>query len=227
MQISKNEILFIYNSNDLQDRQALGYAKSLPNHKIKEVDLQKDSFTETQIKQIADMLQVEPVSLLDPNSDLYKSDYSKVKLSRSGALKVMAARPELIKTPIALYNDRAVPIGSPYQLVKQDLEQLVSIKDFASPSGAANIRHDKQRQLFYADLGTARMKLDYRLITPDIIDFTSTYVPPKYRNRGLGNKLVSVGLKYAADEGLRVKATCPFVSEVARQHPDYRHLLLD
>ena len=226
MQISKNEILFIYNSNHLQDRQALGYARSLPNHKIKEVDLQKDSFTETQIKQIADMLEVEPVSLVDSNSDIYKNSYSNTGLTGRGALKAMASTPELMKTPIALYNDQAVPIDSPYQLVKQDLDKMVSIREFATPSRGSYIRHDKQQHLFYAELGAERMNLKYTRLIPGTLDFISTYVPPKYRNQGLGNKLVNVGLKYAHDEGFKVKATCPFVAEVVKQHPKYHRLLV-
>jgi predicted GNAT family acetyltransferase/arsenate reductase-like glutaredoxin family protein len=225
MQISKNEILFIYNSNDLQDRQALGYARSLPNHKIKEVDLQKDSFSETQIKQIADMLEIEPVSLVNSKSDIYKRTYSDVELTGSGALKAMASKPELMKTPIALYNDQAVPIDSPYQLIKQDLNKLVSIQDYTSPPNGANIRHNQEQQMFYADLGHEIMTLEYSTAS-DVIDFTSTYVPSKYRNRGLGHKLVNVGLKYAADNNLKVKASCPFVEEVVKQHPKYQHLIL-
>lgn len=129
MHISKNEILFIYNSKDLQDRQALGYAKSLPNHKVKEIDLQKDKFTELQVEQIAEMLEVDPVSLIDHNSDTYQKTYSSVELTRSGALKAMASKPELMKTPIALYNDQAEPIDTPYQIVKWDIEKLPSIKE--------------------------------------------------------------------------------------------------
>jgi predicted GNAT family acetyltransferase len=35
-----------------------------------------------------------------------------------------------------------------------------------------------------------------------------------------------VGLKYAADNNLKVKASCPFVEEVVKQHPKYQHLIL-
>ena len=136
MEIAQKEILFIYNSNDLQDRQALAYAKSLPDYKIKELDLQKESLTETQVKQIADLLEIEPVLLIDQNSQIYQQSYSSAELTSNGALKAMASEPVLIKTPIAIYNDRAVPIRSPYHLVKKDLEKLPSIREHAqSPNG--------------------------------------------------------------------------------------------
>ncbi len=35
MEIAENEMLFIYDSNDLQDREALAYAKSLKHYHVK------------------------------------------------------------------------------------------------------------------------------------------------------------------------------------------------
>ncbi len=226
MQISKKEILFIYNSNDLQDRQALGYAKSLPNHKVKELDLQKDNFTETQVKQIADLLEVEPVSLMDRSSDTFKKSFANVDLSGSDALKAMASKPELIKTPIAVYNDQAVSIRSPFQLVKQDLDQLPSIQDYSAPSNGIEIVHDTGNHKFFANLGKEQMVLEYQPLSPGAIDFTSTYVPVDYRNQGLGTKLVSFALRYADVENLKVRASCPFVAEYLEDHPKYSHLLM-
>lgn len=226
MQISKNEILFIYNSKDLQDRQALVYAKSLPNHRIKEVDLQKDSFTETQVKQIADMLEVEPDSLIDHASELYKENYSNVELTKSDALKAMASQPELIKTPIAVYNDGAEPISSPYTLVKKDLDQMPSINDFVASTNHIKIKHDNKSHRFYVPLGNEQMTLEYTKVSPDLIDFTGTFVPVQFRKRGLGSKLVRAGLEYAQKEGLKIKASCPFVADVVNRHPEYQHLLV-
>jgi len=226
MQLSPKEILFIYNSNDLQDRQALGYAKSLPDHKIKEVDLQKDSFTELQVKQIADMLQVEPVSLIDKKSQTYQKSYAEVELTRSGALKAMASKPELIQTPIAVYYDQAKPVRSPYEMLKQDLAKLPSIKEYSTHSNGVEVKHEKKNHKFTAKLGNDAMRLEYQLIDPDIIEFTSTFVPTKHRNKGLGSKMVSHGVEYAIAERKRIKATCPFVKDYIKNHPKYAHLLV-
>lgn len=215
MQISKNEILFIYNSNDFSDRQALGYAKSLPNHRIKEIDLNKSKFSELQVKQIADVLEIDPVSLIDHKSDVYKKTYSQVELTRKGALKAMATKPELIKTPIALYNDQARPIETPYEMIKWEMTQTSALKEFASIS-VTEILHDQQNQVFFADLGKEQMTLEYTR-TQDVIDFTSTYVPKNYRNQGRGRRLVNFALEYAKQEGLEVKATCPFVADILEE----------
>jgi len=216
MQISKNEILFIYNSNDLNDRQALGYAKSLPNHKVKEFDLQKNKFTELQVEQVAHMLEVDPVSLIDNRSDVYKKTYSEVDLTRNDALKAMACKPELIKTPIAVYNDQAKPINSPFQMMEWEMAHTSALMDFA-PAAGFEIVHNKKERVFYANLGQEQMTLEYTRSLPDIIDFTSTFVPKTHRNQGYGRQLVVAGIEYAKQEGLQVKATCPFVTATIEQ----------
>jgi len=226
MLISENEILFIYNSKDLQDRQALQYARSLPNHRIKEVDIQKESFTETQVKQIADILEVDPVSLINSNSHLYQKDLLNTQLRTEGALRVIASEPQLIKTPIAIYSDHAENIKSPFQLIKQDLDEMPSINCFYELGSQVNVQHDDSHQRFKAQLGTQQMTLEYTSVSSDLIDFTSTQVPLKYRNRGLGSKLVKTGLVYANENDLKVKASCPFVLEVIKRNPKFGHLLV-
>jgi arsenate reductase-like glutaredoxin family protein len=133
MKIAKNEILFIYNSQDLSDRQALGYISCLPNWKIKEVDLDKESFTELQIKQLADMLNVEPKEIVDQSSDLYKKMYASASLSEKDMIKALSQSPKLIKTPIAVFHNQAKSLGSPYQVVKWDMNDFPSIKDYLGP----------------------------------------------------------------------------------------------
>lgn len=39
MEIAENEMLFIYDSNDLQGREALAYAKSLKHYHVKALDV--------------------------------------------------------------------------------------------------------------------------------------------------------------------------------------------
>ena len=53
MKNAKNEITLIYNSSNIQDRQALAYALSLRKHKIKTIDIQHNKLTETQLKSAA------------------------------------------------------------------------------------------------------------------------------------------------------------------------------
>ena len=213
MQITQNEILFIYNSKNLQERQALGLAKSLPGHEIKEFDLQKDTFTETQVEELANILDVDPVSLIDDKSDTYQKTYSKVSLTREGALTAIAKKPELMKSPIAVYNDQAKSIEAPYEIAKWNMSNTSAIQD--SGKYAKNpVHHDKKNQVFYADLGNERMTLKYTKFGPNGIDFTSTFVPKVHRGKGYGRRLVNHGINYAKQQGLEIKASCPFVADI-------------
>lgn len=133
MKIAKNEILFIYNSQKLSDREALGYINCLPKWKIKEVNLDKDRLTELQIKQLADMLNFAPKEIIDKSTDLYKRMYAGAGLSEKDTIKALSQNPELIKTPIAVFHNQAKRLGSPYQVVKWDINGFPSIRDYSEP----------------------------------------------------------------------------------------------
>lgn len=48
------------------------------------------------------------------------------------------------------------------------------------------------------------------------VDFYSTYVPPQYRGKGLAEKLVHTGLKWAKEQGFQIKASCWYVAKFIR-----------
>ena len=60
----------------------------------------------------------------------------------------------------------------------------------------------------------------------DTVDYRSTYVPPRARERGIGTRLVLAALDDARERGLKVVPTCPFVGEVVDRHPEYAELLV-
>jgi len=121
MQIREHEILFIYNSNDIKDRKALGYVKSLKHLHIKEFDLYEDDFSEFQIEEIIQRLNIQPSELINKNSKLYLEKYSDKELGHKDILKVLSQKPEMIKTPIALYHDHARFVGTGYEFIKEDM----------------------------------------------------------------------------------------------------------
>lgn len=121
MKVTKSEILLIYNSSSIQDRAALAYAKSLKNHDLRGFDLQKNAMTETQLKQIAKLLAVKPKELIDTKSAKYLRYFLNTELSQKGILKVLKQNPGMIKTPIAVYNDHAQFISTPYEFIKSDM----------------------------------------------------------------------------------------------------------
>lgn len=122
MQAIKNEILFIYNSKIFSDKQALGYIIPLKDHKIKELDLYHDQLTERQLKQIADKMKIETEDLLDKKSDDYKNQVKGKSLDDEDILTVLKENPDMLRTPIALTENKAVFVKDPYSLIQDDME---------------------------------------------------------------------------------------------------------
>ena len=54
--------------------------------------------------------------------------------------------------------------------------------------------------------------LDYQL-SAGAVHFTHTFVPPLLRGKGLAERLVETGLRWAAEEDLRVTTSCWFVAK--------------
>lgn len=85
------------------------------------------------------------------------------------------------------------------------------------------IRHVPGRRFeMETDEGTAR--LDYRR-DGDVVHLTHAEVPRADEGSGEGGRLVAHVLDWAAEEGLRVGPSCPFVSAYIRRHQEYLDLV--
>lgn len=129
MEIRDNELLFIYDSDNIKEREALGYVKSLQYHRVKEYDLRNDVFTELQLKEIAERLSVAPIDLMDHQSDVYNNKYAGTDLSEEDVLTALRHEPKLIRTPIILLQDQAHFMESPYEFLKEDMASRGVRKD--------------------------------------------------------------------------------------------------
>ncbi|MEQ8239889.1 MAG: hypothetical protein RIA69_11790 [Cyclobacteriaceae bacterium] len=116
----KNEILLIYDSNDFQNRETKGYAKALSDHKIKEIDLSKDSLTEKQIGQLAERLGGIN-AIINKNKAKFQDQFANSGMEEGDWLKVLSQNQDLIKSPVALYPNTAEFINSPYEFLRKDM----------------------------------------------------------------------------------------------------------
>jgi uncharacterized protein len=48
------------------------------------------------------------------------------------------------------------------------------------------------------------------------IDFNSTYVPSEFRGKGLAEKLVRAGIKWAKEQGYELHASCWYAAKFIR-----------
>lgn len=77
------------------------------------------------------------------------------------------------------------------------------------------VNHQPEQNRFSLSAGNSEAVLQYRLFQVDntaMIDFTHTWVPPEFRGKGLAEKLVREGLKWAREEGYGIQASCWYVA---------------
>ena len=86
------------------------------------------------------------------------------------------------------------------------------------------VTHNQEAHRFEIKVDGHLAVLDY-MLKGEIIIFTHTAVPPAIGGRGLGSKLVTAGLDYAREKGLKVRSLCWFVSKYIRLHPEYQELV--
>ncbi len=63
--------------------------------------------------------------------------------------------------------------------------------------------------------------------TERVVTYPHTVVKPEYEGQGVGGALARAALDDARRRGLRVRATCPFISAWMSRHPEYQDLSED
>lgn len=115
------EIKFIYNSSQIKEREAYGYAKSLDQHYINAIDLDKEFLTERQWAELAKKLNVQVKDLIDQNNDYYQDVLQDKDFDDHDLLRLMKDHPQIIKTPIIDSAKFARFIKSPYDFNEMDM----------------------------------------------------------------------------------------------------------
>lgn len=126
------EIKFIYNSNQIKEREALAYAKSLDQHYINEVDLEKETLTERHWAEIAKELNIEIKELIDQNNDYFQDELKNKDFDEQDLLQLITSHPQIIKTPIIQSKKITRFIQSPYDFNEMDLAFEEIKKHFAN-----------------------------------------------------------------------------------------------
>jgi predicted GNAT family acetyltransferase len=96
--------------------------------------------------------------------------------------------------------------------------------DTPSPEAPITVRHDPARGAFLVVEDGAQSVLEYVANGPSAVAFVHTFVPPALRGRGIAERLVTAGLAWARDQGLRVIASCSYVAAYLGRHPEWDDL---
>jgi predicted GNAT family acetyltransferase len=82
-----------------------------------------------------------------------------------------------------------------------------------------NLHHYPDQNRFILEYEGAQAFLEYRIFNlkgVTAIDFTSTFVPPECRGKGLAEKLVRAGIKWAKEQGYELHASCWYAAKFIR-----------
>lgn len=78
---------------------------------------------------------------------------------------------------------------------------------------------------FYVELDGEEATMQYEKAPENVIEFQHTFVPEKYRGKGIAEKIAETALSYARENNFKVLPTCKFVSTYIRRHKQYQDLL--
>lgn len=119
--MKKKELRFIYNSEKQRDREGYGLITALDKHVINDLDISKNTMTETQLAELAENLKVPIDDLFDPHAEKYTDEIK--TLSDADKLTMLRADMSLLKTPVIVREDgSAIVLKSPFDLHPIDLE---------------------------------------------------------------------------------------------------------
>lgn len=88
-----------------------------------------------------------------------------------------------------------------------------------------DIHHEPAAQRFVARTGGVEAVLEYATVDARTLDYHHTFVPPALRGGGIASQLTEYALRYARDNGLKVRPTCPFVASYLERHPEFQSLV--
>lgn len=131
MMIRKEEYLFLYNSNQIEDKVALGHALAFKEKKLNQRDIHKDHLTPKQVVDVANLLNLSAKDLLLENIRATLDQFSEDDL-----IRLMADDPSKMKTPIILSLDNSFIVSSSYELIKEKLETYENSKNVANCSAS-------------------------------------------------------------------------------------------
>jgi predicted GNAT family acetyltransferase len=89
---------------------------------------------------------------------------------------------------------------------------------------ATEVRNNAALNRFELEVD-GHLAVSYYHLSPGVITFTHTEVPPALGGRGVGSTLVRGALELARAQGLKVVSKCPFVSAYLGKHPEFNDLL--
>lgn len=87
-----------------------------------------------------------------------------------------------------------------------------------------DVTHDSINQRFLIHAEGQEGVLNYRRMPEGVLEYQKTYLDKNLRGRGWSRELVKHALNYAKKHRVKIKPSCPLVSDYMAAHPEYRYL---
>ena len=87
----------------------------------------------------------------------------------------------------------------------------------------SDVKHDETGHEFYIETPEGKALLHYEQ-EGNVLNFHHTFVPPELRGKGMAEKIVEQGFKYAQMNHLKVIPSCPYVARLVMKNPDWKNL---
>lgn len=117
MHFDKNDLVLLYNADNSKDKKTLAYALTITK-KVNKQELNSVRVSDTLFRMILDSLELDGKKLLN-KADPYYQTYIKGKdLTHEEWFNVLRSRPSLLRSPVALYRDKAVICETPTDVLK-------------------------------------------------------------------------------------------------------------
>ncbi|MDA3885568.1 MAG: GNAT family N-acetyltransferase [Candidatus Delongbacteria bacterium] len=87
------------------------------------------------------------------------------------------------------------------------------------------IKHDKEKQEFFAEIENKKAVLEYNKIDEDTLDYNHTFVPEELRGQKIASNIIKEGMNYAKNNGYKVIPTCPFVKAFTEKNPEFNNII--
>ncbi|MEO8464247.1 MAG: GNAT family N-acetyltransferase [Gammaproteobacteria bacterium] len=88
-----------------------------------------------------------------------------------------------------------------------------------------DIHHEPDAHRFAARIAGTDAVLEYETLDAKTLEYHHTFVPQALRGGGIASQLTAFALRYARENGLKVRPTCPFVARYLTRHPEFQPLV--
>ena len=85
--------------------------------------------------------------------------------------------------------------------------------------------HGRKGAFFIDEGGEWIAELTYTRSGEDTIVIDHTEVDPKLRGENIGQDMVAAAVAFARENGLKIKATCPYAKKVIDATPEFQDVL--